>query len=229
MRAHDRLVVETAAEKNKVEAYVYEAREKLAEQWAKFATQGEKDKLSAALEASESWLYEQGAGQNKAAFAGRLAELHALGDPIELRARESEERGPAAEELRATAQHWQSWADGHEAAFDHISAEEKATVRAKATAALEWLREAQEKQNALAPTDAPHLLSADIKARRANLDKEASAVKSKPRPKPKAPEPAKDKAPEPAKDKAPEADKGAAEPKAKAEEETKAEPMDTTN
>lgn len=229
MRAHDRLVVETAAEKNKVESYIYEAREKLAESWAKFATEGEKEKLSQLLNDSESWLYEQGESQGKAVYAARLAELRLLGDPIELRAREAEERAPAADELQTSAQQWLAWSNGHDAAFDHISAEDKTVVRNKATSALDWLKDALEKQNALAPTDKPHVLSADIIARRHNLDKEASAIKSKPKPKPAAPKDAP-KA-DPPKEK-PQADNKEAEKEAEKEtpkeEEAKAEPMDTT-
>jgi heat shock protein 4 len=229
MRGHDRLVVETAAEKNKVEAYVYETREKLSDGWARFATQEEKDKLSAALDAAESWLYEQGAGQSKAVYAARLADMRVLGDPIELRAHEAQERGPSAEELRHSAQQWIAWADGHEVAYDHISAEEKAGVRAKATAALEWLKDAMEKQDLLKSTEKPSVLSADIVARRFNLDKECSLIKSRPKPKPKAPEPAKQPAPGPTRptEEAKPEDKQTQEEK-QSEGTDKPEPMDTS-
>jgi heat shock protein 4 len=104
-------------------------------------------------------------------YSARLAELQAIGEPMELRARESEEREPAAQELRRAVQEWKAWAEGSEAAFDHISAEDKASVKSKAVAAGEWLAEGLAKQAQLAPHDRPALLSGDIAARRANLEK----------------------------------------------------------
>jgi hypothetical protein len=123
------------------------------------------------FQATESWLYDQGQGQAKAVYSARLADLRALGEPMELRAREAEEREPAAQELQRAAQEWIAWAEGNEAAFDHISAEDKGSVKSKAVAAREWLAEAMAKQAQLPLTEKPSLLSADIAARRANLEK----------------------------------------------------------
>lgn len=46
-------------------AYVYEAREKLGDQWVRFSTEEERRRLSEALDSAESWLYDEGADQPK--------------------------------------------------------------------------------------------------------------------------------------------------------------------
>ncbi len=185
MHAHDRLVVDTASEKNRVEAYVYETREKLSDKWAQFATEAAANELRALLDSTESWLYAEGDGQSKSAYSAKLAEMRKLGDVIALRAREAEERGPASEALTAAANAWALWADNTEDAFSHITPEERAALKSKASAALAWLADVLAKQAKAALTAAPTVLSADIDARRAALEKEGAAVKSKPKPKPK--------------------------------------------
>lgn len=223
MRSQDKLVIETAAEKNKVEAYVYEAREKLSDKWSPFATEDVKSKLSALLESVESWLYDEGQNQTKSVYSSKLAEMKNIGDPIELRLRESEERGPSVSELKESAQQWLAWADTNEVAFDHIGADDRNNVKSKAKNALEWLAEVEQKQAKTAPTEAPAFLSADVQARKNNLDKECNVIKSKPKPKPKAPEPAAKPADPPKTE-----EKKEEEP-AKPAEGPQPEPMDTSN
>lgn len=184
MNAHDRLVVDTAAEKNRVEAYVYEAREKLSAQWVAFATEEQKNELSALCESIESWLYSEGERQQKSAYSEKLGHLKKIGDPIALRAREAEERGPASKELRDAVQRWLDWADTKEEAYAHIEAADREQVRTKATAALTWLDEALIKQASHSTTEPPLILSSEIESRRSSLDKECGVIKNKPKPKP---------------------------------------------
>lgn len=135
----------------------------------------------------------------QAVYSARLAAMRAIGDAISLRFREDEERGPAAKELRKSVEEWLAWCNDASEAFAHISAEEKAVLRAKvccrllllfccvsrvwlqATSALEWLNGEMAKQAAVALTEKPVVLSDDINARRTNLDKDGNAVRSKPK------------------------------------------------
>ena len=190
----DLLVVATAEVKNKVEAYVYEAREKLSDTWASFATDEIKDELRNLLEKTENWLYEEGENETKDVYSSKLAELHTLGDPMALRAREADERGPATEELRSAAKAWLAWSEGSDPAYAHLTDEEKKSVKDKATSAVAWLQEELAKQAKLGPTDNPAVLTADINARRLNLNKESNVVRNKPKPKaePKKEEPKKE-------------------------------------
>ncbi len=53
MIMEDKLVADTEEKKNELETYIYELRNKIDEQYAEFASESEKEKLKAKLEASE--------------------------------------------------------------------------------------------------------------------------------------------------------------------------------
>lgn len=57
MIMEDKLVGDTEEKKNELETYIYEMRNKIDEQYADFASESEKDKLKAKLEASEVRLF----------------------------------------------------------------------------------------------------------------------------------------------------------------------------
>jgi len=53
MIMEDKLVADTEEKKNELETYIYEMRNKIDDQYAEFASEDEKTKLKAKLEASE--------------------------------------------------------------------------------------------------------------------------------------------------------------------------------
>lgn len=53
MVMEDKLVADTEEKKNELEAYIYDLRAKLDEQYSEFASDDEKDAIKAKLEASE--------------------------------------------------------------------------------------------------------------------------------------------------------------------------------
>ena len=53
MVMEDKLVADTEEKKNELEAYIYDLRSKLEDQWANFASDEEKDKISAKLTETE--------------------------------------------------------------------------------------------------------------------------------------------------------------------------------
>ena len=53
MAIEDKLVADTEEKKNELETYIYDLRNKLDEQYAEFASDEEKDKIRAKLEATE--------------------------------------------------------------------------------------------------------------------------------------------------------------------------------
>jgi len=82
MIMEDKLVADTEDKKNELETYIYEARNKIDEQWAPFASEQEKEKLKAKLEATEDWLYEDGEDTTKAVYIAKMDEIRSIAGPI---------------------------------------------------------------------------------------------------------------------------------------------------
>uniref|UniRef100_A0A452S2A2 Heat shock protein family A (Hsp70) member 4 like n=1 Tax=Ursus americanus TaxID=9643 RepID=A0A452S2A2_URSAM len=75
MIMQDKLEKERNDAKNAVEEYVYDFRDKLGTVYEKFITQEDLNKLSAILEDTENWLYEEGEDQPKQIYVDKLQEL----------------------------------------------------------------------------------------------------------------------------------------------------------
>ncbi|CAI0641170.1 unnamed protein product [Colletotrichum noveboracense] len=82
MVMEDKLVADTEEKKNELEAYIYDLRNKLDDQYAEFASDEEKAKIREKLEASEDWLYDEGEDTTKAVYVAKLDEIRAMAGPI---------------------------------------------------------------------------------------------------------------------------------------------------
>ncbi|POS79151.1 hsp70-like protein [Diaporthe helianthi] len=82
MVMEDKLVADTEDKKNELETFIYELRNKLDEQYADLASDEEKEKIKAKLEASEDWLYEDGEDTTKAVYIAKIDEIRALAGPV---------------------------------------------------------------------------------------------------------------------------------------------------
>lgn len=82
MAMEDKLVADTEEKKNELEAYIYEMRNKLEEQYAELASDDEKDKIRAKLTETEDWLYEDGEDATKAVYVAKMDEIRAMAGPI---------------------------------------------------------------------------------------------------------------------------------------------------
>ncbi|KAK8042529.1 heat shock protein 88 [Apiospora phragmitis] len=76
------IVADTEERKNELEAYIYEMRNKLDEQYAELANDDEKDKIRAKLTETEDWLYEDGEDATKAVYVAKIDEIRAMAGPI---------------------------------------------------------------------------------------------------------------------------------------------------
>ncbi|KAH6673769.1 putative heat shock protein Hsp88 [Halenospora varia] len=105
MIMEDKLVADTEEKKNELETYIYEMRNKIDDQYSEFASDDEKTKLKAKLEASEDWLYDEGEDASKAVYIAKMDEIRAVAGPIvqryfdKIEAERAEQR--AAEEAEA--------------------------------------------------------------------------------------------------------------------------------
>ncbi|KAM3485804.1 hypothetical protein MY8738_001090 [Beauveria namnaoensis] len=82
MVMEDKLVADTEEKKNELEAYIYDLRAKLEEQYADLASDEEKDKIRAKLEASEDWLYDEGEDASKGVYIAKIDEIRAMAGPV---------------------------------------------------------------------------------------------------------------------------------------------------
>ncbi|ETS82638.1 Heat shock protein Hsp88 [Pestalotiopsis fici W106-1] len=85
MVMEDKLVADTEEKKNELEAYIYDMRNKLDDQFAELASEDEKDKLRSKLTETEDWLYEDGEDATKAVYIAKMDEIKAMAGPISQR------------------------------------------------------------------------------------------------------------------------------------------------
>ncbi|KAK6198717.1 heat shock protein of HSP70 family [Scheffersomyces amazonensis] len=105
MVMEDKLVADTEDRKNALEEYIYELRGKLEEQYSAFASEQEKEKLSALLLKTEDWLYDEGYDSTKAKYIAKYEELASIGNIIRGRyLSDQEEKKQAIRQKQEAAQ-----------------------------------------------------------------------------------------------------------------------------
>ncbi|KKP06556.1 heat shock 70kDa protein 4 [Trichoderma harzianum] len=82
MVMEDKLVADTEEKKNELEAYIYDLRAKLDEQYADLSSEDEKSAIRAKLEATEDWLYDEGDDATKGVYVSKMEEIRALAGPV---------------------------------------------------------------------------------------------------------------------------------------------------
>lgn len=101
----DKLVADTEDRKNALEEYIYELRGKLDEQYKDFASDAEKEKLTALLLKTEDWLYDDGYDSTKAKYIAKYEELASTGNLIKGRYQaDQEEKKQAYRQKQEAAQ-----------------------------------------------------------------------------------------------------------------------------
>merc|ERR1719223_2471906 len=213
MRNTDRIVQETSDMRNDLESYIYDMRDKITmdSNLGAYATQAEKDAFMKKNEETENWLYEDGFDAKKDVLAGKLAELKALGGPVEKRATEAAARPIAIASLQKNVEKYKKWLSDAQAndAFSHITEEEFSTCHKKCDEVSNWLYEMLDKQGSLAQNVDPAFYAAEVNDKNKGMSNVCSPIvhKPKPKPKPKKEEPKPAAAPagdaDPAKDPAP--------------------------
>ncbi|KIJ23624.1 hypothetical protein M422DRAFT_39529 [Sphaerobolus stellatus SS14] len=185
MHAADKLVMETEDRKNALEEYVYDTRSKLEDRYAPFVQPQEKEKILAALQDAEDWLYtEEGEEAVKSAYVAKLDGLRALGDPIMNRWKSSEERPKAAAQLRETINSFLAQAQGNDERYSHIGEQEKQSVVEKAVTIQQWLDDRMVRQQEKPKNVEPVLTAKDIEKKREELIFFATPIMTKLKPKP---------------------------------------------
>jgi len=185
LEMNDKLIADTLDRKNAVESYVYETRDAVDTNLREYISDEDRSAIMAALDQAEDWLYGDGEYGTKSDYVNKLTELKAMGDPVELRYKEAERRGPAIAALNKAIADAMAFVTSEDEAYAHIEAEDRAKVKDAADQAKAWLDEnvaAQEKQ---AKTVPPCFLASAVDSQCGPVNKVLRDVSSKPKPKPK--------------------------------------------
>ncbi|KAL1607956.1 adenyl-nucleotide exchange factor sse1 [Paraconiothyrium brasiliense] len=82
MIMEDKLVADTEHQKNDLEAFIYELKDKILDVYAEFANDDEKARLNAKLEQTEDWLYDEGEDATKAQYVSKSEDIRSIAGPI---------------------------------------------------------------------------------------------------------------------------------------------------
>uniref|UniRef100_A0A7N6F7Z2 Heat shock protein 4b n=1 Tax=Anabas testudineus TaxID=64144 RepID=A0A7N6F7Z2_ANATE len=186
MIMQDKLEKERNDAKNNVEEYVYEMRDKLHGMLEKFVSESDRDALSLKLEDTENWLYEDGEDQPKQVYIDKLAELKKLGQPIQERYAEAEERPKAFEELGKQIQQYMKFVEAYkmkEEQYDHLDEADVTKVDKLTNDAMIWMNSAMNQQSKQSLTLDPSVKVKDIRAKTRELFSSCNPIVTKPKPK----------------------------------------------
>ncbi|KAF2649031.1 heat shock protein Hsp88 [Lophiostoma macrostomum CBS 122681] len=129
MIMEDKLVADTETQKNELESFIYELRDKIIGVYADFANDDEKSKLSAKLETIEDWLYDDGEDATKAQYVSKQDDIRSIAGPIIQRYNDKIE-----EERQAVMKKQQEAMAAKQAEIERKKREEEAKKQAEAPA-----------------------------------------------------------------------------------------------
>ncbi|TMS21086.1 Heat shock 70 kDa protein 4L [Larimichthys crocea] len=185
MIIQDKLVKELNDAKNAVEEYVYDLRDKLCGIYEKYITEDDSHRLTLMLEDTENWLYEDGEDQPKHIYEEKLDALKRLGQPIQDRHREHEDRPRAFDELGKKLQLYMKFVDcfkQKDERYLHLSVEEMSTVEKCVSENMGWMNTKMNAQSKLGITQDPIVKVADIIAKIQELEDVCNPVINRPKP-----------------------------------------------
>jgi heat shock protein 4 len=191
MAAQDRHIKELQEKKNDLEAYIYSMRDRVnGGDLSEYIADSDKATLNGLMEAMENWLYSDEAEHaNKSLFVSKLEELRKYGGPAEERFREADERPGAVSELQSAINEYAALAASTDAAYDHISAEDRGKVQNEVKQVTDWLGSKVAEQGAKRNTDPVAVTAREIRAKRDSLQFFCRPIMNKPKPAPPKPEP----------------------------------------
>ncbi|KAF2713160.1 heat shock protein Hsp88 [Pleomassaria siparia CBS 279.74] len=82
MFMEDKLVADTETQKNELESFIYELRDKIHGVYSEYANDDEKSRLATKLETIEDWLYDDGEDASKAQYVDKMGDIRSIAGPI---------------------------------------------------------------------------------------------------------------------------------------------------
>ncbi|TSQ35285.1 Heat shock 70 kDa protein 4 [Bagarius yarrelli] len=186
MIMQDKLEKERNDAKNNLEEYVYDMRDKLHGMFEKFISESDRDTLSLKLEDTENWLYEEGEDQPKQVYIDKLDELKKLGQPIQDRYTESEERPKAFDELGKQLQQYMKIVEAFkmkEEQYEHLDEADIQKVDKMVSEVMIWMNSKMNQQSKQSLTMDPVVKASEIIAKTRELFSTCNPIVTKPKPK----------------------------------------------
>eukprot|EP00290_Baffinella_frigidus_P015828 CAMPEP_0180215816 /NCGR_PEP_ID=MMETSP0987-20121128/15773_1 /TAXON_ID=697907 /ORGANISM="non described non described, Strain CCMP2293" /LENGTH=843 /DNA_ID=CAMNT_0022174651 /DNA_START=55 /DNA_END=2586 /DNA_ORIENTATION=+ len=199
MSVQDKHIKDLQERRNDLETYIYKMRDECSTgQLSEYISAADKETFLPMLDQMEDWLYSDEADSaNKSLFIAKLDELKAFGGPAEMKYRDEYERPAATAELQSVMDEYAAFHATEDKAFDHISAEDRAKVKAAVDDVSAWLGTKQMEQGARAKHEALACTNSDIYSKRDGLVATCRPIKLKQKPLPPKPDPKPvEKAPE---------------------------------
>uniref|UniRef100_A0A671PJA0 Heat shock 70 kDa protein 4-like n=1 Tax=Sinocyclocheilus anshuiensis TaxID=1608454 RepID=A0A671PJA0_9TELE len=168
MIMQDKLEKERNDAKNYVEEYVYEMRDKLQGVLENFVSEADRDSFSLKLEDTENWLYEEGEDQQKQVYIDKLVELKKLGEPIQNRYTEAEERPKALDELVRQIHQYTKVVEAYKAKdelYDHLDELEMMKVEKQVNETMTWMNNKKNLQSKQSLSQDPVVKAQEIQAK----------------------------------------------------------------
>lgn len=189
----DRIIHETNAARNDLEAHILDMRNRLSEELSEYASEAEKQKINDALNAAEDWLYNDGSDAQKSEYKRKLEELKVHSAAAIGRHQESQGRGAAIVALQSTLANYAQWANNiKDEKYAHIDANERKQVLDEVGKVEGWLSTVIVDLNKLAKTENPKVTIAGFNAKKAEVEKFVSPIINRPKPQPPKPSPSPD-------------------------------------
>uniref|UniRef100_A0A8C1J189 Heat shock protein 4a n=1 Tax=Cyprinus carpio TaxID=7962 RepID=A0A8C1J189_CYPCA len=184
MIMQDKLEKERNDAKNYVEEYVYEMRDKLHGVLESFVSEADRDSFSLKLEDTENWLYEEGEDQQKQVYIDKLVELKKLGEPIQNRYTEAEERPKAFDELGRQIQQYRKVFEAYkDELYDHLDELEMMKVEKQVNETMTWMNNKMNLQSKQSLSQDPVVKAQEIQAKTKELYSACNHIVTKPKPK----------------------------------------------
>uniref|UniRef100_A0A673MZK8 Heat shock 70 kDa protein 4-like n=1 Tax=Sinocyclocheilus rhinocerous TaxID=307959 RepID=A0A673MZK8_9TELE len=146
----------------------------------------DRDALSLKLDDTEVWLYEDGEDQPKQVYIDKLVELKRLGQPIQERYTEFEERPKAFDELGRLLQQYMKIVEAYktkEEQYDHLDEAEVQKVDRMVNDVMIWMNSKMNQQSKQSLAVEPVVKTMEIQAKAQELFSTCNPVVTKPKPK----------------------------------------------
>lgn len=200
MIQQDRKEKERSEAKNSVEEYIYEAREKLSNEYERYIQEDNKSAFLKLLDETESWLYsEEADNQEKSVYVDRLQKLKNFGEPVRKRYKESVDRPQALDDLGRSLVLIKKALDAYaknDERYNHLDKADIERVSKVVDEKQRWFEEKQGLIIKMKPYDDPIVLCSQIKSEKDFLDKTAWSVLNRPKPKVEPPKDQKQQQPQ---------------------------------
>ncbi|ETW09024.1 hypothetical protein H310_01493 [Aphanomyces invadans] len=174
-----------AEAKNRLESFVYEAREYLSQHedvLTAVSTPEQREKLSSEVDSTEEWLYDDGDNLDAKAYNERFTPLRAQLDALEFRVSEvtalPEAINKAEQYVISTKDLMEQWVTEK----PQVTDAERADIVAKVDELATWVQEEKVKQDAVAKHEMPVLTSGQVLKKISSVKKLVTALSKKPKP-----------------------------------------------